>query len=111
MPKNTIQETEQLTDAMYYIMLSLVEQRHGYAIMKYIAELSNQTICIGPGTLYTLLKKLSNADWIIQISSDERTKTYQITETGLHILRTEIKRRRYMVEDGLRVLREAGYEE
>ncbi|MEJ8736441.1 PadR family transcriptional regulator [Erysipelotrichaceae bacterium HCN-30851] len=110
MPKNTLQETEQLTDAMYYILLSLVEPRHGYAIMKYIAELSNHTIHMGPGTLYTLLKKLSNANWIMQTSTDDRTKTYQITETGLQILRTEIKRRKHMVEDGIRVLKEAGYE-
>ena len=36
----------QESDAMYYILLSLMIERHGYAIMKYIEELSNQSITI-----------------------------------------------------------------
>lgn len=111
MSKNNALETQQLTDAMYYILLSLIEERHGYAIMKYIEEISEEAITMGPGTLYTLLKKLCAAAWIHQTSVDaDRTKKYQISESGLMILRHEVKRRQRMVEDGLRVLKENGYE-
>lgn len=54
--KNNALESEQLTDPMYYILLSLLEERHGYAIMKFIEELTNGEVSMGPGTLYTLLK-------------------------------------------------------
>ena len=104
MSKSNTMESAQLTDAMYYILLSLMIERHGYAIMKYIEELSNQSITMGPGTLYTLLKKLCRAEWILQTSvTADRTKKYQVL---LH----EVARRKRMVEDGLRILEENGYE-
>ena len=102
MSKSNTMESAQLTDAMYYILLSL---------MKYIEELSNQSITMGPGTLYTLLKKLCRAEWILQTSvTADRTKKYQITDTGRQVLLHEVARRKRMVEDGLRILEENGYE-
>ena len=80
-------------------LLSLMIERHGYAIMKYIEELSNQSITMGPGTLYTLLKKLCRAEWILQTSvTADRTKKYQITDTGRQVLLHEVARRKRMVE-------------
>lgn len=112
MSKSNALESEQLTDPMYYILLSLLKERHGYAIMKFIEELTNEEVSMGPGTLYTLLKKLSKAGWIQLNSLDsDRTKVYQITEEGEHVLLREFKRRKHMVEEGARVLKEAGYEE
>ena len=98
MSKNNALESEQLTDPMYYILLSLLEERHGYAIMKFIEELTNGEVSMGPGTLYTLLKKLSKADWITLTSLDsDRTKVYQISEEGRNVLIREFKRRKHMV--------------
>lgn len=112
MSKNNTLQTEQLTDSMYYILLSLVEERHGYAIMKFIEELTDKAITMGPGTLYTLLKKLCVAEWIIQTSlDDDRTKKYQISEKGREVLCQELRRRTAMVEDGYRILKENGYED
>lgn len=112
MSKNNSLESEQLTDAMYYILLSLVEERHGYAIMKFIEDITEGHVNMGPGTLYTLLKKLCKAEWIMQTSNEaERQKTYKITMKGLTILRNEYHRRCHMVEEGRRILKEAGYEE
>lgn len=111
MSKSNTMESEQLTDAMYYILLSLMEERHGYAIMKYIEELSSRSIMMGPGTLYTLLKKLCKAEWILQTSGDaDRTKKYQITDAGRQVLLHEVARRKRMVKDGIRILKENGYE-
>ena len=112
MSKSNTLQTEQLTDSMYYILLSLVEERHGYAIMKFIEELTDKAIIMGPGTLYTLLKKLCAAEWIIQTSlDDDRTKKYQISEKGREVLCQELRRRTAMVEDGYRILKENGYED
>ncbi|MEK5392892.1 PadR family transcriptional regulator [Bacillus shackletonii] len=95
-------EMNQLTDPAYYIMLSVLEAKHGYAIMKYIEELTNGDFTIGPATLYTLLKKLQNAGFIVQDETDDdRRKTYTATEKGKALLCSEIKRRKQMVEHGI----------
>lgn len=112
MSKSNSLESEQLTDSMYYILLALLEERHGYAIMKFIEDLTSNEVMIGPGTLYTLLKKLSKANWIQLNSLDsDRTKVYEITNEGRAALINEFKRRKHMVEEGGRVLKENGYEE
>ncbi len=40
-----------LTEATYYIMLSLVEPLHGYGVMQKVNEISQGTVSVGPGTL------------------------------------------------------------
>lgn len=49
-------ESGELTDTSYYILLSLVEARHGYLIMKTIEELTDRQVAIGPASMYTRLK-------------------------------------------------------
>ena len=80
-------------------------ERYGYVIMKYIEELSDGMMQMGPGTLYTLLKKLTKLQWIQQLTSDSRTKTYLITQEGKRILCQEVKRRERMVEDANKALK------
>lgn len=106
MSKNATQDSEQLTDAMFYILLALLKERHGYAIMKYIQDLSDGTMHMGPGTLYTLLKKLSTLQWIQQQAGQERMKTYVISEAGKQILEKEIKRRERMLADARKAFTE-----
>ena len=112
MPKTDTFESEQLTDAVYFILLSLVEVRHGYAIMQFISEATNNRVTMGPGTLYTLLKKLDKSEWIAQkdLTSD-RKKQYQITPLGMDILIKELKRRQLMVQLGENILHEVGIED
>nr|WP_199256895.1 PadR family transcriptional regulator [Heyndrickxia camelliae] len=99
-------DMNQLTDSAYYILLSVLEAKHGYAIMKYIEELTNGDFSIGPATLYTLLKKLQSAGFIIQDETDDdRRKIYTATEKGISLLCSEITRRKQMVEHGLNAFR------
>lgn len=106
MSKSNTFETEQLTDAAYYIMLSLLTERHGYAVMQYIEQLTEGELRIGPATLYTLLKKMKASGLIEQVEETERKKDYQLTEAGLTMLQNEIKRRERMASHGLKVLQE-----
>ena len=47
---------------MHHILLSLLqEERHGYAIMQAIETLSDGAMRLGPGTLYTSIRKLLDA--------------------------------------------------
>ena len=42
---------ETLTEQMYYVLLSLTQERHGYGIMQHVAELTGDRVSIGAGTI------------------------------------------------------------
>ena len=92
---------------MSYIMAALTKPRHGYAIMNLIEETTKGVITIGPASMYTIIKKLLNQEWIhLHDQSDSRRKTYQLTEKGRKILEEDLKVRKLMIE-----LAETGLEE
>ena len=97
-----------LTEATYYILLSLVRPRHGYGIMQLTEELSGGRVHLAAGTLYGALNALNTKGWIIQLPSDEdsRRKEYRLTEKGLQVLRVEVERLRELADNGERILRE-----
>ena len=97
-----------LTEATYYILLSLIRPRHGYGIMQLTEELSGGRVRLAAGTLYGALNALSTKGWIIQLPSDEdsRRKEYRLTEKGLQALRAEVERLRELADNGERILRE-----
>ncbi|MNI43084.1 lineage-specific thermal regulator protein [compost metagenome] len=106
--RNDSMMTEQLTDSAYYILLSLLVPRHGYAIMKYIEELTDGEITMGPATLYTLIKKLMKNEYIeAGESDDERRKPYIVTNKGRDIVLKEIERRSRMVKQGIQAIEES----
>ncbi len=97
-----------LTEATYYILLSLVRPRHGYGIMQLTEELSGGRVHLAAGTLYGALSALSDKGWIIQLPSedDSRRKDYCLTDKGLRVLRGEGARLRELADNGERILRE-----
>ena len=100
-----------LTDSTYYILLTMVEPIHGYAIMQQVQEISDGEVVIGPASLYTILKKLQTADLIELLEDEEeRRKNYRLTDKGKSILKKDINRRIAMVEHGKKVLKYLGEE-
>ena len=97
-----------LTEATYYILLSLVSPRHGYGIMQLTEELSGGRVRLAAGTLYGALNALSSKGWIIQLPTDDesRRKEYQLTEKGMQVLKKEVARLRELADNGERILRE-----
>ena len=53
-----IQRNSPLTEATYYILISLTEPLHGYGIMKKVDEMSHGRIRLAAGTLYGALNTL-----------------------------------------------------
>lgn len=101
LPRNNTIDMNQLTDSAYYIVAALLEARHGYSIMKYIEDITDGAVSIGPATLYTLIKKLQTAGLIeLLIDGNDRRKTYQTTTKGKEVFKNEIERRRKMVTHG-----------
>lgn len=90
--------TGELTDTTYYILLNLMQPSHGYMIMQNVEKMTKQSFSIGPGSLYTTLKKLLDAGLIQMIKDQEdNKKTYVITDKGLSMLKEEVKRKKEMV--------------
>lgn len=98
MPRKDSIAMGELTDTIYYILISLLEEKHGYLIMQTVEEITNGDFAIGPGSLYTTLKKLHKAELIeISKSSTDNKKVYKITSKGLEMLKNEIRRKKEMV--------------
>ena len=71
-----------MTEAMYYVLLALINPNHGYSLMNEIKEVSNGRVNMGPGTLYGVLKRIQK-EGLIQLKEDDgRKKVYSITESG-----------------------------
>ena len=100
-------DTFALTEATYYILLSLVQPRHGYGIMQLTEELSGGRVHLAAGTLYGALSALSEKGWILQLPMEDesRRKAYRLTEQGLRVLRAEVARLRELADNGEKILR------
>ena len=95
-----------LTEAVYYILLSLTKPMHGYGVMQNVEQLSNGRVKLAAGTLYGAINTLLEKGRITAIpgEKDSRKKEYQITETGRQALEGEILRLRELIENGNRIL-------
>ena len=95
-----------LTEAVYYILLSLVEPMHGYGIMQNVESLSNGRVKLAAGTLYGAINSLLEKGWITALpgEKDSRKKEYQITHEGRQTLEGELLRLKELMENGKRIL-------
>lgn len=90
-----------MTEAMYYVLLALMNPNHGYQLMNAISQVSNGRMQMGPGTLYGVLTRLQKDGLIVIVQDDGRRKVYAITETGQAALIEEYNRLIAMVQDGI----------
>ena len=97
-----------LTEAVYYILLSLLSPRHGYGIMQNTEILSAGRVKLAACTLYGAINSLLEKGWIMALpgEKDSRKKEYVITEEGKTILHAEIVRLKELLENGTRILEE-----
>jgi len=89
-----------LTEATYYIMLSLIEPLHGYGVMQKVKETSLGTVKVGPGTLYGVFSTLEKEGMIVKVKEEERRKCYALTAKGKQVLLNQIERLEIMSERG-----------
>ena len=92
-----------LTEATYYIMLSLAEPLHGYGVMQKVDRMSLGSVKVGPGTLYGAFNALEKSGLIHKVGEEDRRKIYQLTDKGKKVLLLQIERIEQMTENGLRV--------
>jgi len=106
MPKRKL---DPLPWAAFQILLSLAdEDRHGYGIMRQVAEQTGGRLRLGPGTLYSSVRSLLEEGLISEIEQnvdakpgDERRRYYRLTSAGRKLARSEAEK----LADLLRVAR------
>jgi DNA-binding PadR family transcriptional regulator len=96
-----------LTPAVFALLLGLGEgQRHGYALISDVEQLTDGTIRLGPGTLYRSLQRM-RVEGLIEELDDagpvddrraERRRSYRITEAGRDAACAEARRLAVFVE-------------
>jgi DNA-binding PadR family transcriptional regulator len=90
-----------LPSASFHILVALVDgERHGYAIMQEVAERTDGSVRLGPGTLYGSLKRLLADGLVVDAGTDageERRRYYRLTPLGLAVARAEARRLESMV--------------
>jgi DNA-binding PadR family transcriptional regulator len=94
------QPTPPLSRVAVYILLAIgPEERHGYAIMHEVTRITDGAVTLGPGAIYTTIKRLL-ADGFIEESDerpdpgldDQRRRYYRLTALGRSVAATEVRR-------------------
>ena len=74
-------------------------QKHGYAIMKDVADRTDRQVELSTGTLYGIIKRLL-ADGLIResaLGSTDRRRAYRLTPFGRKVALAEVERMRGLV--------------
>jgi DNA-binding PadR family transcriptional regulator len=87
-----------LTETTFYILISLLQPKHGYGIMQNVSKISGDEVKLGPGTLYGALNTLLKQGLIERLgelegeAGGERRKIYGLTELGRRAVDVECRR-------------------
>lgn len=95
-----ISEYLPLTESSFYILLTLTQPLHGYAMMQEIEQLSKGSVTIGPGTLYGAFSTMEQEGLIQMVREEGRRKEYLLTPKGAAVLLEQIMRYETMLDNG-----------
>ncbi len=89
-----------LSEPMFYVLMALRRRNLcGVDIAEWVARKTGQRIILGPGTLYTILPKLTEEGILREVGTDGRRRNYEITDRGMALYDTECERLRRCVAD------------
>jgi DNA-binding PadR family transcriptional regulator len=94
-----------LTETSFFILLSLVTPKHGYAIIKEVNQMSEGRVRLAAGTLYTALRRMLENGWIERLDEscqgtgceERERKLYQLTSFGQALINLETDRLKALV--------------
>ena len=101
--KDNITKYLPLTESTYYIMISIIQPLHGYAVMQQVEATSQGTVKVGPGTIYGAFSTLEQEGLIIMVHEEDRRKSYMLTDKGRKVLKEYIHRLEIMTRNGLAI--------
>ena len=106
-----------LREPTFFILLSLSEgEKHGYAIIKDVADVSNGKVNLSTGTLYEALARLLDQALIERVETDAAKnnavthpgrprKAYRLTTKGERVVQAEMMRLHTLITAARRRLR------
>jgi DNA-binding PadR family transcriptional regulator len=94
-----------LTPAMFHVLLSLADgEKHGYAILKEVAERTGGKVRLSAGTLYGIIHRLLGEGLIFESDErpdaaldDERRRYYRLSDLGRGVAIAEAERMEEML--------------
>lgn len=100
MDKSSAQSFLPLSPARFHVLLALAGgDKHGYAILKDVSQLSEQKIRLSASTLYSVLDRLTEDALIEESGSrpdpaldDDRRRYHRLTPLGREVARLETER-------------------
>jgi DNA-binding PadR family transcriptional regulator len=104
-PNNDAARRLSLSVPEFHILLALADgDRHGYAIMKEVAEQTGGRTRLGPGMLYGVIKRMLVQGMVEetkrpadQAVADQRRRYYRITDLGRTLVAAEATRLTHLV--------------
>jgi DNA-binding PadR family transcriptional regulator len=85
--------------AMYILLAIGPEERHGYAIMHEVRRITDGAVRLGPGAIYTTIKRLLGDGFIEESDErpdpevdDQRRRYYRLTALGRSVAASEVRR-------------------
>jgi DNA-binding PadR family transcriptional regulator len=89
-----------LKPKVLHVLLTLADgPRHGYSIMREVAERTDGQVRLWPAALYALLRELEKSGFIIESDDrpaadedDERRRYYALTPHGKRVLDGDVRR-------------------
>jgi transcriptional regulator len=92
MPKHPLDLLQGTLDLLILKTLSW-GPAHGYAMARWIEQLTGDVLQVGEGSLYPALHRLEERGWVEsswqRSANDRRTRVYQLTTSGRTQLRAE----------------------
>lgn len=98
--KGSANDLVPLPASQHHILLALADgEKHGYAIMREVTQMTDGDVTMGPGTLYGTVKRMLAAGLIEETDErpdpefdDERRRYYRVTGFGVRVLDAETAR-------------------
>ncbi|MEZ5175479.1 MAG: PadR family transcriptional regulator [Acidimicrobiia bacterium] len=89
-----------LPASQLHILLALADgEKHGYAVMREVEQITDGEVTMGPGTLYGAIKRMLSAGLVEETDErpdpemdDERRRYYRATGAGVLVLAAETER-------------------
>jgi DNA-binding PadR family transcriptional regulator len=106
-----MRHVDPLTEPVYLILLSLATRpRHGYALIQDIDGFTNGRVRMSTGTLYGILRRLLESEWIERYEQDDTSRdkhAYQLTSLGRTQMQGEFERMKELTRAAAARLRAA----
>lgn len=102
-------------NALHILLAIGAEERHGYAIMQEVERLTDGAIRLGPGAIYTTIRKLVEENLIEETEErpdpdldDQRRRYYRLTAAGLAATTAEVRRLEGLIRASRTLVPESG---